>query len=215
MSLRTEKILSLLLWLVMAGFAVWGHFNLPDAPMAIHFDINGDANGFAPRDIALLVMPGLALVVPLLMLWLLPAIMPKGLERSSAAYGAAILAISALLTLIQAMLVLSATGMVIDHIKIVSIGVGVMFIILGNYLPKTRLNYVMGIRTPWTLADERVWDKTHRFAGPVFMLGGTFTVGAAFLGAQWHLIGLLAGIGVPVVASLVYSYLAAKKLNLV
>lgn len=215
MSLRTEKILSLLLWLVMVGFAIWGHFNLPDGPMAIHFDLNGNANGFAPRDIAVWIGPGLALVVPSLMLWVLPAIMPKGLERSATAYGAVILAISALLTLIQVMLVLSAAGMIFDHIKIISIGVGVVFIILGNYLPKTRLNYIMGIRTPWTLSDERVWDKTHRFAGPLFMLGGVFTVGAAFLGPQWHLFGLLGGVGVPVVASLVYSYLAAKKLNLV
>ncbi len=215
MSLRTEKVLSLTLWAIMAGFAVWGHFNLPDGPMAVHFDISGNANGFAPRDVAILMMPGVALGVALLMLWVLPTIMPKGLERSAAAYGAVTMAITALLTLIQAMLILSAAGMAIDHIKTVSIGVGVVFIILGNYLPKTRLNYVMGIRTPWTLSDERVWDKTHRFAGPLFMLGGALAIGAAFMGPQWHLIGLLGGVGMPVVASLAYSYLAAKKLNLV
>ena len=56
--------------------------------------------------------------------------------------------------------------------------------VLGNYLPKTRYNYVMGVRTPWTLSDERVWDQTHRLAGPLMMAGGVVVMGGGLAGEQ-------------------------------
>jgi len=217
MSLRTEKILSLALWVVMVGFAVWGHFNLPDVPTAIHFDLNGTPNGFSSRDHAMMAMPGLGLAMIFGLLWIMPAIMPKtaSLHRSQAAYGATMLAVIALLCVIHGVVVMSAAGMVIYHMTIINVGVGLLLIVMGNYLPKTRLNFVMGIRTPWTLSDERVWDKTHRFAGPMFMLGGVVAAAGAFLPEGWHLVTLLGGALVPAVISLIYSYTTAKKLNLV
>lgn len=51
-------------------------------------------------------------------------------------------------------------------------GIGILFIVLGNYYGKIKFNYFVGIRTPWTLANEEVWYKTHRFAGPVWIVGG-------------------------------------------
>jgi len=216
MFLKTEKILILVLCLVMAGLGLWGHLTLPDAPIAVHFGLHGP-DGFAPRDPGLAILPVIAMVMMVVLLWVIPAAMPKsaGLERSGAAYGAVMLATFALLAGVQAMLVLTAKGVAIDQIRVTGIGVGLLLVIIGNYLPKTRRNYVMGLRTPWALADERVWDKTHRFAGPLFMLGGCAAVAGAFFGTgQTHVGVLMAAALVPAIASFVYSYLVARGLNL-
>ncbi len=81
-------------------------------------------------------------------------------------------------------------------------------------MPKMRRNWLMGIRTPWTLSDERVWDKTHRFAGPLFMLGGLITLGGAlFAPADWRVPILMIAVLSVCFASYIYSYIAAKRLR--
>ncbi len=216
MFLKTEKILVFLLCLVMAGLGLWGHMTLPDAPIAVHFGVQGP-DGFMPRDLGLVVLPGIAVVMMAVLLWIVPAVMPRSasLERSGAAYGATMLATFALLAAVQAMLVLTAQGIAVDHIRVVTVGVGLLLVIIGIYLPKKRRNFVMGLRTPWALADERVWDKTHRFAGPVFMLGGLAAIVGAFFGTpEVHVAVLMIAALTPAVISSVYSYLVARRLNL-
>ncbi len=220
MALKNEKRIALLLLLIMAAFALWGHFNLPDGPVAVHFNAmhGGVADGFRPRDQAVWIMPGVSALLLVLLFWILPAIMPKSgnIERSFGVYGVVVVSTFCMLCLTQAMLVLSAAGMVMDHIKVTLTAIGVLFIVLGNFLPKMRKNWVMGIRTPWTLSDERVWDKTHRFAGPLFILGGFAVMADALFAPQdWRVTLMLVAILVPSFVSVVYSYLAARRLNLV
>ncbi len=218
MRLKSEKLIAIVVWLAMVGVSLWAHLNLPDGPMAMHFRPDGVANGYLPRDVGLLVLPGLALVLMVLLLWFLPAIMPKNasIDRSGAAYGAVMTAVLGLLLVIHVMLVMSAKGVVIDHLKVVHGGVGILLIVIGNYLPKTRLNYLMGIRTPWTLSDERVWDRTHRFAGPLFVLGGLMVLAGVFLlPLPQQLVVMIVAIAGPALVSVVYSYLSAKKLGTV
>ena len=216
MQMRNEKILCLLLFAVMAGFAVWGHFNLPDAPVAVHFGADGQPNGYQPRDMAMVLMPAITLVTLIGCLWVLPRLMSKNasLERSQTVYGIIILAVTALQVVCFAGIVMTAAGEAPDMLRIVLVGTGFLFILIGNYMPKMRRNWVMGIRTPWTLADERVWDKTHRFAGPLFMLSGVITVGGALLApVDWRVaILLVATLGV-CFASYIYSWIASKRLR--
>jgi uncharacterized membrane protein len=214
--LKTEKMLSAVLWLIMAGFAVWAHFNLIDVPMAVHFDSHGSANGYESRDIGVSIIPAVSAVAMVLLLWILPSIMPKAhsIQRSEGAYGAVTLTIFAFLTMTQAMLVLSQAGVAMDVIRIIFTGVGLLFVVLGNYLPKTRKNWLMGIRTPWTLSDERVWDKTHRFAGPVFMLGGAVTILSTwFAPVDWRLPVMVIAILTASFGSYIYSYFVARALK--
>ncbi|MFT4074680.1 MAG: SdpI family protein [Asticcacaulis sp.] len=208
--LKTEKLLGLALLLIMAGFAIWGHFNLVNTPLAVHFGANGQADGYQSRDVALMIFPGISLVAMVLMLWILPPLAPA-VKRSEAVYGIVAMSLFALMTALQIMMVLSAAGLVMDRIRIIFSGVGLLFVILGNYMPKMRKNWLMGIRTPWTLSDERVWDKTHRFAGPLFMLGGAITVaGALFAPVDWRSPILIAAILTVCFVSYAYSYLVAK-----
>ena len=215
MRLRSEQVLSLGLWLAVTIFSLWARYQLPDAPIATHFGVDGQPNGYMPRNVALAFGPALMLVIGLL-LWILPALSPKGasLKRSQSAFDAAQLAIIAFLALVHIVVVLKALGVQMDITSILSLGAGFLFLIIGNLLPKTRFNYFMGVRTPWTLSDERVWDRTHRLAGPLFMLAGLVIILAACLLPQsWQMNVLLcATLGAAFVAC-AYSYLVAKRLR--
>ena len=86
--------------------------------------------------------------------------------------------------------------------------VGIVFIIVGNYLPKCRQSYTMGIKLPWTLDDEGNWNATHRFGGWVWVICGVAMLATAFLGNFWVLLGVLL---VAVILPTVYSYLYYRK----
>jgi uncharacterized membrane protein len=163
-------------------------------------------------------MPALLLVLNLLLLWLLPAIMPRktNIDRFEAIYGLLTLLVPGLLTLVHLVLVLNAAGFHIEVTRVVLTGVGIVFAVLGNFLPKTRMNWLLGIRTPWTLSDERVWERTHRVAGPLFVLGGGVVVLTGFFAPlAWHVPAILIAALAPSAISVVYSYMAARRLNLV
>lgn len=217
MSLKFAKTISLAAVAAAAGFSLWARTRLPDAPVATHFDAAGHANGYMPRDMALAFMPAMCLGVWVVMLWILPLIMPKKgrLERSSEAYGASVVVLLLFLGFVHAGMIALALHYPVDLKRMVLFGTGLLFVVLGNYLPKTRFNYVMGIRSPWTLSSEEVWDRTHRFSGPLFMLLGAFILADAAL-APFPL-GFILMVVASAAVSLVcvaYSYIVARRLNL-
>jgi len=74
-------------------------------------------------------------------------------------------------------------------IKATFIGIGLLFIIIGNYLPKTRSNWLIGIRTPWTLSSDITWEKTHRIGGRLFLGAGILTIiSALFLPIEFAIV---------------------------
>ena len=85
---------------------------------------------------------------------------------------------------------------------------GVLFIVVGNWLPKCQQTYTMGIKLPWTFASEANWNATHRFGGKVWFFGGIITMLTAFLGSFWLLMIILA---LMVILPTVYSYLYYRK----
>lgn len=88
---------------------------------------------------------------------------------------------------------------------------GVIFIVIGNYLPKCRQNYTIGIKLPWTLNDEENWDKTHRFAGKIWMVGGIFEILAGFIPALKMEVVTMVILMIIIVPVIVYSYCVYKK----
>ena len=89
--------------------------------------------------------------------------------------------------------------------------VGVIFVAIGNYLPKCRHNYTVGIKLPWTLSDEENWDKTHRFAGKIWMLCGVLLMIVGFLPISRLEIVTIALILLATVPVVAYSYLLYRK----
>jgi uncharacterized membrane protein len=96
--------------------------------------------------------------------------------------------------------------------RFVFIGIGVLFIAIGNYLGKVRQNYFVGIKTPWTLHNEEVWNKTQRIGGWAFMFAGLAILINAFF--MWQLVPVMVvAIAVAALLPIIYSYVIYKKLN--
>lgn len=215
MKFTIPLIINLAIVAALVGLSLYVIGAAPDARIATHFDLHGRANGWMSRDQAAWFGPIMAGGVAVTFA-VLPLIMPKkgDLGRSAEAYGVASIGIVAILALAHATLMLRALGYDIDPVRPMLAGVGLLLAVLGNYLPKTRYNYVMGVRTPWTLADERVWDQTHRLAGPLMMAGGVaVAAGVWFLPLERVIWLLLAGALAPSLIAVVYSYIVAKRLG--
>ena len=215
MSLKSTSITALVIVAATAGFSLWARTVLPDAPIATHFDASGHVDGHMPRDVALVFGPVMAAGIGALMLGL-AFVMPKkaSLSRSAQACAASVIMVVTFLCLVHVALIVRALGYPFDLPRWALGGTGLLFLGLGNFLPKTRYNFVMGIRDPWTLADETVWDRVHRLAGPLFMLLGVATLADALVvpfPQAWMLM-----VGAALIVTLIchaYSFFTAKRLN--
>lgn len=208
---------AVLIGLMLAASAyVWG--KLGDQPIAVHFGIDGRPDGYASKRVALTAMPITALLTAALFAALPPLMPAKArLERSWTPFVVVWQAVLVLLLVIHLALIGHAQGWAVSIARIDAIGIGGLMAVIGNLLGKVRYNYVFGIRTPWTLANERVWDRTHRFGGWAIMLGGLASV-LAGVAAPPEFVPLLHGVTlaavlIPALAAAIYSYLESRRIE--
>ena len=99
-------------------------------------------------------------------------------------------------------------GAQFDMTRLVFVGTGALFVVIGNYLPKVRPNYLVGIRTPWTLTSDVSWTRTHRIGGRLFVIEGILMILLGLVGVTGvALVGaLIGGIVVLLVVTFAYSY---------
>lgn len=209
MNLRPLAIAAIVAIAVMLVAAAWGWGQVPaGTQVPIHWGIDGQPDGFAPKEVALFVLPALAGGLTVL-LALLPRVEPRSanLVRSSSAYVQVGIATLVVLTVIQLTTVLAAMGRPVDVSLVVGLTAGGLFVVLGNVLGKVRSNFIFGVRTPWTLASDRSWNKTHRLVGRLFVLLGLAVVVAGLVGGGIVLFStMIGGIGLILVVGFVYSY---------
>jgi len=189
-----------------ATLVAWDH--LP-ARVPLHWNAHGRVDGYGPRWILLAAGPG-AMLAELAIFAALPALSPKrfALESFTRTYLRIMLAAVALAGYITAVLLWAALTGDADVTGALLAGVSVLVVVLGNVMGKVRRNFFIGIRTPWTLASERVWHATHRLAAKSMVAAGILGIGAALVGGiagivAWIAI-VLAGVMVPVVYSFVH-----------
>ena len=197
---RTLVITSLVLLIpVIVGLLLWDQ--LPEQ-IPIHWDINGEVDNWSSKTFAVFGLPAFLLAMHWvcliastadpksanynskmlrLMLWICPVI---GLILTTFVYGAAL-------------------GYDFSIEVVMPLLVGAMFIVVGNWLPKCKQTYTMGIKLPWTLASEAHWNATHRFGGKVWFFGGVVTMLTAIRGNFWILMVILFAM---VILPTVYSY---------
>lgn len=180
---RPAAIASAAMVALMAIAGIWALVQLPaGVPIPIHFNASGAADGWARPWFGLFVVPAIALLVWAIQA-LLPRVDPRGrnLARSATAYGTIWLAVTAMLAVVQAIVISTALGVDFNPGRLILPLTAGLLIVVGNVMGKLRWNYTVGIRTPWTLADQRVWDKTHRFGGRALVAGGLLLLLAAAL----------------------------------
>jgi len=151
-----------------------------EARLPVHWSAAGEVDGDAPKWVALLFTPVLTAALSLLF-YVLPAIEPRsrGLERSQGLYLWGWAALLFMQAVIELVILATALGRSVPVPDVVVGALGVMLVLIGNQLGKSRSMYLIGLRTPWTLASEEVWIKTHRLGGKLMVGGGLFIVALA------------------------------------
>ena len=199
--------------LVLVTFvaAVVVYPRLPDR-VPTHWDIHNRVNGYGPKWMMTFLVP-----VMLLALWgllrFLPRIDPRreNYARMQSTYDLVVNLILTLLAALHFVMLGSVMGAPISIARTVPAIVGASLIVFGNVLPRARPNWWFGIRTPWTLSNDRVWERTHRVGGYVMMVVGVMAVLASILGVSIAsaAVGIVvAALGLGLIG---YSYFAWKQ----
>jgi uncharacterized membrane protein len=199
---------------LMIAFALAVYGRLPEQ-IPTHFSLSGEPDGWTPRIPGAFLMPLLAAGVYLL-LFVLRRIDPRGANysRFEETWWVFLNVIALLMTALHVLSLGFAIGWPIDMARAVTVTVGLLFVGLGNYMPRLRSNWWMGIRTPWTLESEEVWRETHRVGGWAFVAAGLLVVLAGLLlepGPRAWASGI--AFGTAIVIPLVYSYVAYRRLR--
>ena len=205
-SKKTLIITSLICLLPMlVGALVYSR--LPEQ-VATHFDLQGNPDGWSSRAFAVFGLPGILLAVNLLVPFLLRAD-PKHKNMSGALVNIVIWTVPVVSLLCSGLTLGRALGYDLRIEVVLPVFMGVLFILIGNYLPKTKQSYTMGIKLPWTLASEENWNRTHRLAGFLWVIAGLYFIVMSFIG--WSFPAFLIPLFVMILVPTVYSYLLYRK----
>ena len=189
--------------------AVYG--DLPDR-MPTHWNFRGEVDGWSSRAKGAFMLPAIGLAI-----WLglrfLPRIDPRreNYAKFRETYDLVANAIVAFMGLIHIVVLGAALGWPISPGRIIAGGVGLLFIVLGNVLPRARPNWFFGIRTPWTLTNDRVWERTHRLGGYLLVAAGLLFVVFALFPMALPTAAIPAAIAGLVLITAVYSFIAWKQ----
>jgi uncharacterized membrane protein len=199
---------------VLAGTLV-AYPSLPSV-VPIHWDAHGHVNGWGPKWSLFLYGPGLMLFI-VLMFSALPWLSPKKFEVDSfrATYLYIMIIVVAMMAYCNLLILMSAlgslAGIVLDVTRAVEGGVCLLIALMGNVLGKVRRNFFVGVRTPWTIANEQVWNATHRFAARTFFAGGLLGLLAVISKAPFWV--PIAAILIAAIAPVIYSLVFYKQLE--
>ncbi|MEG0411047.1 MAG: SdpI family protein [Erysipelotrichaceae bacterium] len=187
--------------------------SLPEM-IPFHWNAQGIIDEYTNKYV-IFIFPIISLIFGLSFVFL-PKIDPqkKNYDKFKKSYNQVVLVINVFLFAVFLMTIYSAYyPNNLNITMLINLGMGAMFCVIGNQMPRFKHNYFIGIRSPWTLASEDVWFKTHRFAGKLWFIGGMIMMLCAFLDSKIVssiTIGIVLFIGfIPVI----YSYLCFKKLE--
>lgn len=206
---RKTLILTTLLCLAPIALGVALYDQLPEV-VPTHFAMDGTPDGWSSRATAVFGLPVFMAALNGICFWA-SGRMEKRQERKVAPDKLMALTqwIPAVISLIMVpTTLLSAAGREVPLTMILSLFLGLTFLIVGNYLPKCKMNPYIGIKLPWTYSSEENWNKTHRLGGFVWVAAGVVMLLSAILGSNL-LMGTAIGAGLLIPA--VYSYLLYRK----
>jgi uncharacterized membrane protein len=211
MILKNKKLLvitSLLTLLpIPVGLLLWEQF--PET-IAVHFGFTGRADGFAGIPFTVLGLPLMMLGVHWLCVFF-TALDKGNRDRNQKMFRIVLWAIPILSNLSLLGIYALALGLEFSPVAWTMIPMGLLFAVMGNYMPKTRMNSTMGIKIYWTYTSEANWNATHRFAGKLWVVGGVLIALCALLPHGWAVGIMLALIAPLVAAPMIYSWRFYKK----
>ena len=209
-NLKTEIPMWILVILPMIYLGmIWN--TLPEQ-VPIHFNAKGEVDGMGSKNMLIYLSLGMTLGTYLLML-LIPKIDPKNkINQMGKKFDTLRLLLVLFMSALACLIIYTSANTATFTINWVFIIIGMLIAVLGNYFQSIRPNYFVGIRTPWTLENEKVWKKTHRLAGRIWMPVGVLLCFLPFvISGENYLPLFLIIIGIITIIPVVYSYLEFKK----
>lgn len=205
---RTLIVTSLLcLAPIVIGLLLWD--KLPNE-VPTHFDFYGNPDRYSSKTFAIFGLPGFILLVNLIVNIALDND-PKNIGQNNLMMNVGKWISPFVALTVAPLSYLVALGYDINIVTFTSFMVGFVFILVGNYMPKVKQNYTIGIKIPWTLDSEVNWNRTHRFAGYVWIIAGIVMIMTIFIKREWIEHILVAIILVTVLLPTLYSYILYKK----
>ena len=199
---------------LIAGMVVFSlaiYSSLPER-VPTHWNVRGEVDGYSARAFGAFLMPGIALV-----LWVLLPVLRRidprqqQYEHFDKTFWLLVTLMVVFMAGMHVLTLSAALGWITDVTRTILVMLGLMFVMLGNYLPRVRSNWWMGIRTPWTLENDRVWRSTHRVAGTTFVVGGLITIVSVVLPPSLRFTVAMTGLMLGALIPVVYSYVAYRR----
>ena len=209
-NLKVLIITSLVILLpILVGVILWNQ--LPEK-LPTHWNVVGEVDGWSSKPFAVFGMPAIMLGFHWVCV-LGTSADPKKKNHSDKILHLVFWMIPVINLVVSGLAYFAAAGIDLPVVVIMLSFIGVVFIVIGNYLPKCQQNYTIGIKIPWTLNSEENWNRTHRFAGWLWVICGLIMVLAGFLFAKsaaavWLFVSITL---IMVAAPIAYSYILHRK----
>jgi uncharacterized membrane protein len=188
----------------------------PSLPSKIpsHWNINGEIDGYSGRFFGAFGIPLMNLAFYFLFIFL-PYFDPKAANYAKfpSAYKVIRYSFHLLFACLQAIVLLVAFGHPVNVVMFVGVGTSLLLVVIGNVMGKFKHNYFVGIKTPWTLANEEVWVKTHRMAAPLWVVGGILSAIFTIIGGGTFILPFIIIVATISIIPVIYSYVIFKKLK--
>lgn len=211
MSTRIANIISIVGIVLLAIYVVWMYPGLPD-PMPTHWNAAGQADDYMARPQGAAMLAAIPVFI-FIIFKLIPVISPRGFRTESFTGVLNILMTASVVfgSIIGVGSIQAALGADFNISTFVMVAVGLLLMVLGNFMGKVRKNFFIGIRTPWTLASDEVWAKTHRLGGWCFVFAGAAMALLAVLAptVKWTIYIVVTMALIPVV----YSFFAYRRIE--
>lgn len=189
---------------IIYGLIVWD--KLPEQ-VPTHWGADGQIDGYSPKAFAVFGLPVfLAFINVIANVAILAD--PKRVNHSDKMKALVAWFIAVLSLILVPVCLMAAQGIVINVSLITSLIVGVVLLVIGNYLPKCKRNYTIGIKLPWTLDSDENWNRTHRLAGYIWTAGSILCILAALLGQMMLMLPIII---LMTVIPCVYSFILYRK----
>ena len=196
---------------ILIGLVLWNR--LPDS-IATHWDSDGTPNGWSGKPFAVFAMPCIMAAIHLFAVCItLNDPKRKNIHKKPLIIVFWLVPVLSIVT--NGIIYLTALSIKVNVTAILSILIGIMFILLGNYMPKLQQNYTVGIKLPWTLNSTENWTRTHRLGGKTFIAGGLVIILCSLLdglaGGSFSLIAIIAVLVLCTAIPMGYSFWLFRK----
>jgi uncharacterized membrane protein len=210
--MRKSEIIILLIALASFGVGLYFYGQMPEV-VASHWNDRGEVNGYMSRFWGIFLMPIISLGMLLLFI-LIPRLDPlkANIEKFRKYFDVFIVLISLFFLYVYLLTIFWNLGSKFNLVQFMAPAFGVLFYAAGVLIKNSKRNYFIGIRTPWTLQSDEVWDRTHRRGGLLFRVAGVIAAFGVIFPKQaiWL---LLAPVGAFTIYIVIYSYLEYKKVG--